>query len=352
MDLSRGTARHVRAWLTAEAGGDPAASLRHHARVPALAGSLHRVHLATLAELGDDAPGWMYSRWATAQALRPWPLDDRGGGRDLELYAGTLLQRDWVVRQLRVYDDGGLLDFLATRADDALVARCDRVEEWTRAPMGGYRLDSEHRGRLQVTELDGDQQLDLLDLGLLGRHEPGTCAIGRLVPISMPPGLMFESAPLVVDTDTALAVAREPRRGRWFDRIAEAQRRGRLPARYALVEDAALVSDLPQQVWLALLPEPRPSRAGASATVTDLALAVIATVLDHAEQLGTEIEVARHAVAAVLLEPGIQDLVQEHYAVPARARAWRTLADVVPEPAQGRCRKYAELADWSGRRGR
>lgn len=344
MDRSREDAHQVRAWLAAEAAGDPVAALEHHARVPALAGSLHGVHLATLAELGDDAPSWMYSRWATVQALRHRPLDDHGGGSDLELCAGSLLQRDWVVRQLRVFDDGGLRDFLAARAGVGLVARCDDLAAWADAPMGGYRLEAERHGRLRVIDLGCGRRLDLLDLGLLACHEPGTCVIGRLVPTSAPPWTMFESAPLVVDEETAVAVAGERLEGRWFDRLAEAEGCARLAPCYASIPDPSLVSDLPQQAWLGLLPEAALRREDDSATCADLALAVIATVLDHTELLGAEIEVARHAIAAVLLEPGLQDQVRQRYAVPARAGAWRTLAEVVPGPAQVRCRRYAELA--------
>lgn len=198
--------RALRASRAAEARGDAVEALRSHDQVSRLGRSMHRDLLATLVELDDRAPGWMYSRWMTAQADDPPGTDER----------------DWVLRQRRVYDDGGLRRLVETRASAELLDRADHVEEWVGARMGGYRLESDVDGCLQLTDLADDSLVEVLDLGLAAQHGPGSCFLCRVVPTRERPGLMFEWRPLPVDETTARQVAAEP--ARWLATVTDAAR--------------------------------------------------------------------------------------------------------------------------------
>src|SRR3954465_12578969 len=58
----------VRECADAELRGDASEALRLHRSVPMFRQSTHGDRLHQLAELGDDAPGWMINRWLTIQA--------------------------------------------------------------------------------------------------------------------------------------------------------------------------------------------------------------------------------------------------------------------------------------------
>ncbi len=361
---------HLRAAADAEAAGDPVRALRTFSRIRQFDQSLHATYLATLAELGDDAPGWMYSRWITVQAQRPlWNGAETTGpdaalvavveglyadGVDLEqadcpsseIFVALLYQRDWVLRQLTVYDHGGMRDFVETMAGADLLARADRIQDWVEAPMGGYRLESDARGCLEVTDLADGARIDVLDLGLLAEHQPGTCVIGRIVPTSAAPGRMFEWRPLLVDEETARQVAGEARPEGWFDIVVAQHAAGALPHLFSYLDDTALVSDLPQRAWVWMLEEHQiPDLPVTDGLVSygDVALQVCENVLHLTAMAGRSMRIDRQIIAALMLEPGLAARLRERLAVPQHARAWRILEEVLPEPASARCGSLVAL---------
>jgi len=117
--------------------------------------SLHRHRLREIADLADDAPGWVYSRWCVDQAFE-WMLMNKDPRADdvvrtvlavahlghveplldrpteLQEYGTIVAACDWLVQQLCVYANGGLQDFLDVRAEPGLLDRADRIREWAR----------------------------------------------------------------------------------------------------------------------------------------------------------------------------------------------------------------------------
>lgn len=365
----------MRGAADAEARGDVEEALRIYSEIDFFDGNAHSSLLAQLADLGADAPGWVWSRWVTIQARRPLWSDsprsnepdpnliraveiayphgvdnDRMGGMSMQTFVALLYERDWILRQLIVYEDGSLRDFVQHRAGEQLLARADRVGAWADAPMGGYRLESDVGGSLQLTDLASGERVDVLDLGLAFQHLPGQHLLGRLVPTVAGPGLMFEWRPLPVDAVTADLVARDPEG--WVDIVAKRARSEDLPSMFSLLDDDYdLVTDLPAFPWMALL-EPsdvdRLPHVDGVISQDDVALLVLARLLGGAGTVGPQIAVARHIIWSLLLQPGMDATVREEFTGPEYARAWRILAGVVSEPVRGRCRRYAELAEGDG----
>ena len=126
--------RAVREGADAELRGDAAEGLRLHRSVPMFLRSSHGDRLQLVAELGDDAPSWLVSRWLTVQARRRmWTgADERASNRVLQFIVPLLypdhipwermgcdyveqvmpfiFERDWVVRQFDLYELGALRD--------------------------------------------------------------------------------------------------------------------------------------------------------------------------------------------------------------------------------------------------
>lgn len=114
--------------------------------------------LIQLSTLSSVLPRWVTSRWILAQALQASSESARaralkalriaerfrdGAGSppavdDIEAKC-RVIDRDWVFRQVYLYELGGLDDFLRGAAP-ALLARADRIRAWARAGMGGYQL--------------------------------------------------------------------------------------------------------------------------------------------------------------------------------------------------------------------
>lgn len=308
-------------------------ALRWYDEVMSSGRSMHRDLLTTLVELGDRAPGWMYTRWLTAQAHH-LPLGE------------PIDERDWVLRQLRVYDDGGLRRLVEEDASPELLARADHAEDWVVARMGGYRLESDVDGCLQLTDLADDRLVEVLDLGLAAQHWPGACFLGRVVPTRERPGLMFEWRPLPVDEAAARRVAAEP--ARWLETIEDGARAGRLPSTFSYLEHTPFVQDLPERPWLGLLdPEQIPGLTTLDGLLDmdEVATVVLDRLLRAAPVAGPLLVDARHAVFSLVLEPGMAGRVRQRFTHHHHARAWRLLSSLVAEPARGRCRTYAELCD-------
>jgi hypothetical protein len=181
--------------------------------------------LMQLAALGSALPRWATSRWILAQAAQTLDESSRGrtsramqvtlgiegqrraGNDDLDRRA-KVMDHDWVFREVFLYELGGLQHFLSHVASADLVAGADRIHDWARAPMGGFRLLREEPKTLVWLDLTVDSEVESLNLGAATLVEPGDCVIGRLVPIDE--GAMFEAAPLPVPEALARSVAGDP----------------------------------------------------------------------------------------------------------------------------------------------
>src|SRR3954453_2321044 len=61
---------HLRAEADAAARGDARSAYQHHEAALQVEGSIVPYQLRELVILGDEAPGWVYSRWCLDQAFR------------------------------------------------------------------------------------------------------------------------------------------------------------------------------------------------------------------------------------------------------------------------------------------
>ena len=361
----------MRAAADAELQGDPVTALRHYESIACFAGSLHHRRLRLLAELGDEAPGWLWARWLTVQARRPlWTGSEstapdpaletalkvayphgidltRVDDLSLDVFLASLYERDWVTRQLIVYEYGGLRHLVEDLAGPRLLEHADHPAAWAAAPMGGYRLesDSDSGGLLELTDLADGQPVEILDLGLAAEHEPGTHFLGRLVPTTTPPGRMFEWRPLQVDPTTARKVAAHP--ATWLEVIAEQAATGALPMMFSyLDDDTSMAFDVPDRSWLGLLEtddiDLLPTTDGLI-DYEDVALAVLPKVLRVVEHSPQHLGAVRHFAEALLLEPGLCEEAREHFGEFRHVLAWRTLAGVLREPARSRCLDLARV---------
>lgn len=362
---------HMRATADAELRGDPAEALRHYAAIPMFSASLHLDRLRQLVEFGEDAPGWVWSRWLTVQTRRPlWTGSTSAAGPDpallatleavypdgidpsyledtsLEVFLTFLHERDWVLRQLAVYEHAGLRELVEQFAGPRLLERADRAQEWVEAPMGAYRLDSDENGDagLWLTDLGTGRRVEVLDLGLATEHSPGTHLLGRLVPITQPPHRMFEWRPLSVDPDTARAVADRP--AEWLSTLATRAHAGLLPPMFSYRDDDdSMLSDLPSRCWLGLLDPADVSRLPAPDGLIDYddaAMFVLGKLLRAVPKVPLGIAAARDIAEALLVEPGLHARIRREFGSRRFAPAWRLLAGIVRDPARSRCLRFAE----------
>lgn len=362
----------------AEARGDIEEAAALASSVLLLAGSLHADRLRQLAWLGDEAPGWMWSRWMTLQVRRPVWSDaperslgtpefgrtievaypdgvpvDRMNGWPPEIFVPTMFERDWVLRQLTVYDSGALADFVAHRAGERLLRRADAPAEWAVAPMGGYRLDARWNGTLRVMDLATGERHDVLDLGAAYGQPLGQHVLGRLVPTSTGPGTMFEWRPLPVDVRTAQRVADAP--DAWTDVVGEHAREGLLPDMFSLMDDdTEFLADLPLHTWLAGVDsadiEGLPQSEDGEIAWTDVAAVALERVLCASPRVVTMLTDIRPALWALVLRPDLEPHIRTHLSGPAFDPGWRALASLLPEPARTVCLRYAEPfpTQWAG----
>lgn len=373
--LRRGTAADAVARLTsqdracyraaadAELRGDPVAALEHCESIPSFQDSLHHQRLRLLAELGDDAPRWLWSRWLTVQARRPlwtgavtetpdpalvktlevaYPHgfdEERMDGWPVDVFLALMNERDWIMRQLVVYEHGTLRHLVDDLAGPRLLERADQVAGWVDAPMGGYRLESDEDRQLWLTDLADGRQVDVLDLGLGHEHWPGTHFLGRIVPTQEPPGRMFEWRPMPVDAVTARRVAERP--DAWLDTVAEQARTGKLPVMFSYFDDdTSITADLPVRSWIGLLEREdidRLPQEDGLIDYLDAALAALPKLLRIAEHAAEHLDVARHVAESLMLEPGLYDAIRERFGGRRFATAWWMLAGAVREPARSRC---------------
>ncbi len=183
--------------------------------------------LLQLAVFDGVLPGWAYSRWILAQAVRWMDASQRtrftrafdrtvqvAGGPDR--YAGVdeidsqckLMDHDWVYRQLVLYEYGGLQHFLDHVASRELLERAEGIREWAHAPMRAYVLKAQTSSTLRWLDLASREEVETANVGSASLLEIDDHAIGRLVPTEGGP--MFESAPIFVPPDVATWVTDAP----------------------------------------------------------------------------------------------------------------------------------------------
>ena len=372
---------HMDAHVDAAARGDAGESLWHLEQTLQVEGSLQPHKLRELVLLGDEAPGWMYSRWCVEQAYR-WMLVQRDPRTDEAVRQtmivahdeqaaavaadGVLLRElgtriaasDWLCEQLAIFDYGGLLDFLDVTAQDSLVERCDQIREWAHTRMNGYVLEDAHGPALRVRDLATAAPLDVMNIGALTDRGPDSPVIGRVVPVSSGPGLMFASRPVSVDLATARGVAaasthEDP--AYWITCIGDGRYADRLEYAFSCRNGTLFSSDI---VPLSILGDGReePSGPPPSGRLVELADQGLCApqangvmvaegafvVLDVMGARGASL-VAPH-VGAVILDQHVFEALREHCTSAEHATHWSMLADSAVEPVRSRCAELARLA--------
>jgi hypothetical protein len=360
----------MRACADAELRGDPIAAWHHYRQIERFDESLHGERLRLLVELGDEAPGWLWTRWMTIQVRRPlwsgapdgskpspelvraveiaYPRGadtDRMDGMSMPMFVASLHERDWLVRQLTVYESGAMRRLTYELAGERLLAHADQPGAWATAPMGGFRLLGDAKGVLRVMDLGSDAEIDLLDLGLGTEHWPGQHFLGRVVPTRVGPGRMFEWRPLPVGKVTARRVAADP--DRWLEILAERSRTGTLPSMWSHVGDEEMVADLPVHSWLGLLDHhdigDLPRRDGLISW-DDVAAFALQRLVAMAVHPAMPAAALRHLGRTLLLRPGTDEVVRATLTGRDQEAAWLVLARVLGDPVARRCASYAELA--------
>lgn len=287
--------------------------------------------------LGSLLPRWATSRWLIAQALqsldpdgRPCVLqaieiamDVRGGAQpDLDPIEdrSQITDRDWVFRQLALYEFGGLSAFLRRRAAPDLIAAADRINEWSTAPMRGLRLVDCAPLILTWEDAATGEELETINIGSASLVDDEECVIGRPVPIEE--GVMFETAPLVVPYAVARDVAEDP--AGWVDILRRSCRDH--PAtradtiRTSGFHDFGLLTDVPRAAW-----EP--------------ALSAYRSLAEAVPDLGVDV---LPCLAAWLVQPETIHLLMSRPTTPDERRDCGVLADLVQEPAAGLLRELAD----------
>ncbi len=355
----------------AERAGDAETALEYHQGVPMFRHSAHRALLAQLADLSEEMTPWLWARWAAYQCTRVEDPDTLGqltsrlaldytvrmfhadalsrawevGDDPVKLLARTVGE-DWAYHQVCTFELRGLEVFLDSMADGRLAEGCALAREWVGGTMSGYRVEATGPVGLVVRDLAEDRSVELLDLGAGLLVETGGWAIGRLVPSGTTPELMFDTRPLPVDEQTAVAAATGDRRGAWVTALEQAFAEGRLDRSLLRSEDRELVTDVP---GLQLLERGTPRHALASAMdqlrggrdeIGRAAYRVLRSVAEGS--FGAEAD-APYVAAAVLNPHGFAE-AQTQLVAPGHCGAWEHWARLVPAPAQGRLARLAALS--------
>jgi hypothetical protein len=337
--------------------------------------SPHRFILKDLVDQGDLAPSWAYSRWCldlayrsmllgedprTDVALRyvlatlyPESIERAGEDADEWRFLGTRVAGgDHTVQDIALFELGGLADYLTEVAQPELLRRTDRIHEWAEAAVGVYRLEALQGCRRILRDLVSGDRVEVLNIGS-GNAGPGDALIGRVVPITDEPGLMFASHPMWVDDQTAETVAQAMRGEEplgWLVGLADAMAEGGLPEGFHDTPITPFTSDLP--IPEVGLHHEEPSEAGRivelrakghSADVAN-AIGVLEVGLIAAGVSDSAAAVVAPHVAAALATPGAYAAAQVECTGPDTADAWRVLAGVVPDHLTERCRLLAAQA--------
>lgn len=371
---------HMDAHIGAAARGDAHEALWHLQQTLQVEGSLTPHKLHELVTLGDQAPGWMYSRWCVEQAYR-WMLVERDPrtddavihtmvaahaerseevAHDATLFRelGTLIAAtDWLCEELAVFDYGGLLDFLDVKADASLVERCDQIRDWAETRMNGYVLEDANGPALRVRDLSTGAPLEVMNIGALTDRGTDCPVIGRVVPVASRPGLMFASRPVSVDLETAQAVAAASTHedsAYWIACIDEGRADGRLEHGFSCRNGTLFSSDIvpvsslqegqeedlgpPPGRLVDLLDQGLSEHEANGVMVAEVAFIVITVSGVHGAST-----VAPH-VGAVILDPRVFEALRRHCTSAEHAAHWSMLADCSVEPVRSRCDELARLA--------
>ena len=356
----------------AERAGDAATALEYHQGVPMFHRSAHRVVLTQMADLSDEMTPWLWARWAAYQCTRAEDQDSLSrqssrlaldytvrmfhtedleraydeGADPIQLMSRTVGE-DWAYHQICTFELRGLELFLDTLATGRLAEGCSLAREWVGATMSGFRLESAGGGRLVVRDLGGeDRSSEVLDLGAGLLLDVGGFLIGRLVPSGTTPALMFDTRPLPVDEQTAVAAATGDRRGAWITALEQAFADGRLERSMLRSEDRELVTDVPSLKLLergtqpAALASAREQLARGRDEIGRAAYCVLRSVAEGS--FGPEAD-APYVAAAVLNPHGFAE-AQAQLVAAGHRDAWEHWSGLVPPPAQGRLALLAALS--------
>lgn len=363
--------RAFEAEMEAAARGDAAEALRHHLSGLIVEESIQRYQLRELVDLGEDAPGWVYSRWCADQAYR-WMLMNQDPRTDETIRSlmvtthlehvepllldepvalteyGTLIAAcDSLAEQLCFYTSGGLRDFLEVLAQPGLVERADRIEEWAESSWGTYRLVEERGNVVVVHDLVDELDLELLNIGSF--VDQSDHVLGRVVPISVPPFRMFESRPVPLDATTAVEVAvslRDQDEPSTLLVLARACDQGRLERGFSCHGITLFSSDIvPEPPLPEAADHEIPGRlrellaAGLSEYVAN-GVMVAEVALIAATVTGERIPIGPH-LASVMTDSAIVAAIAGHCVAPEHEQAWRALAAVTNSPVTERCEEMA-----------
>jgi hypothetical protein len=368
----------LRRALDAGARGDAEASLAHELAGSVIVETVHRFVLQDLIDHGDSAPAWAYSRWCADLAYRSMLLaeDPRvdaavrnvmvclypdsvtrvlGDEVRLKVLGTALAAGDHLVADLALYEFGGLADYIDERAEAGLLDRTDRVRDWARASMGVFEFVDFRGCRLVLRDLVGGGEVQALNVGAMSGAGEDTL-LGRLVPITSEPGLMFAAPPIFVDQRTAQSAAEAVRTSEplgWLPELSTALLEGREEEGFHRTPLSWFTSDLP--IPEAVIGGAAPAKEEAG-RITDLrakgysaavanALAVLEVGLISAEVSDHAAAVVSPHVTAALGTPGAFAAAATECTWPETADSWRILAAVVPDHVAERCRRLARLAD-------
>jgi hypothetical protein len=371
---------HMDAHIGAAARGDAHEALWHLQQTLQVEGSLTPHKLHELVMLGDQAPGWMYSRWCVEQAYR-WMLVEQDPriddaviqtmivahaeqaekvADDAVLFSelGTrIAASDWLCEQLAVFEYGGLLDFLDVKADASLVERCDQTRDWAETRMNGYVLGDANGSAVRVRDLSTGAPVDVMNIGVLTDRGSDCPVIGRVVPVATGPGLMFESRPVSVDLATAQAVATASTHedsAYWITCIGDGRQDERLEYAFSCRNGTLFSSDIvpmsslqdgqeeevgpPPGRLVELLDQGLSENQANGVMVTEVAfIAITVSGVDGAST------VAPH-VGAVILDDRVFEALRRHCTSAEHAAHWSMLAGCSVEPVRSRCDELARLA--------
>lgn len=319
-------------------------------------------HLVQVVMLGPLLPRWVTSRWILNQAMQQLsPTTRTAQLHALELaveltrgqpeLAGLhehevktrVMDRDWVFRELFLYDLGGLAHFLRDGASADLVAGADSIQEWTRSPMSAHRLVGSDLREVTWCDVKTDELHSVPNLGSALLLEPGSHVIGRLVPVAG--GVVFESTPLAVSEQVAEQVSSDP--AGWLEALREARDRDdEVPSSSGPFE---LLGDASSPLWqLVLGPVDSSSEedhgAAVARRVLDLARGRLEGDGPAADGLGACGIDVWPCVSIALTEPCVLEALVDAVR-PEDLPTLRTLGERLPEPAAGVCRETVALLD-------
>jgi hypothetical protein len=337
---------------------------------------LPELHMVELLDLGEEAPGWAWSRWVSSQAFR-WML--MNGHRRVDVAAtatmhalhpaldvatlhpeelsevGTgLAAGNRLVAELALHEFGGLAEFLTAKATPTLLDRCDGVRRWGRAPMRAYLLTGTRRDRLLARDMTDGDEVELLNLGALCDRHDSDFVLGRAVPTSIRPARLFSSRPFDIDPLTARDIGRLGKADtlEWLDVLRDGVEAGRVDP-YAFWDGyTPLGSDVAFEPFGSPTDEADAETRGRMKELLAAGLSpeaaegvlVCEVGLVGVQVSGASVGHAMPHVATVLSQRAVFEAAMRHACGPGTADAWAAIADLVPEPARTRCRALSRRA--------